>query len=128
MKKRLMIAILTAFTFVFLLNSCKKEADYVLQVGESFCLELYEYPSSGMTWEWENQDNNGIVSMKKITFTSTNPEPPLVDSTDIVLGGGTTAHYCFKGEGKGYVVVKMAIGKEDDPDRYRRLNFSIRVE
>ena len=128
MKKRLIIAILTAFTFVFLFNSCKKEADYVLQVGEKFYLDLYENPSSEVLWEWENEDKRGIVSMTRIYDLYPNTETILTPPDSSLIGNGGMTTFCFKGEKEGYVVVKMVYDKNAPEVYQKRLNFSIRVE
>ena len=124
----LTIAVLTAFLF----SSCNKEndADYVLKVGDSFCLDLIENPSLNKTWEWINSDKIEIISMTRTVCLECSPYSDTsmsISDTSITLGGLATYSYCFKAEKVGYCLVQMVYGK-DDPDGYqRKIHFSIRV-
>ena len=112
--------------------SCNKEndADYVLKVGDSFCLDLIENPSLNMTWEWINSDKIEIISMTRTVCHECSPYSDTsmsISDTSITLGGLATYSYCFKAEKVGYCLVQMVYGK-DDPDGYqRKIHFSIRV-
>ena len=125
---------LITFTCIIMCEnvSCNKEndADYVLKVGDSFCLNLVENPSANMTWEWNNSDKIEIISMTRNVCLENSPcsdTSMSISDTSITLGGLSTYSYCFKAENVGYCLVQMVYAKDAPKEYQRKIHFSIRV-
>ena len=109
-----------------LLYSCQREADYNLHIGETLVIPLSE--GYGNIWEWENQDEKGVITMTSHIHTISYTSEPVLNPDSITLCDKEfLVDYCFTAQKKGFVNVRMVYAKNREPEFQRRINFSTQV-
>lgn len=83
-------------------------ADYVINIGSTFQVDLTSNPSTGFKWQWTNHESVSIVDTIAHGFTADHPE---------LLGSSGTENWTFIGRNTGVDSVKLIyIRNGDIPD------------
>ncbi len=124
---RILLTTIVTSVIVLVTISCNRnDADFILHVGETCEIILWQYDYPGFDWIWENQSETNVVSMYKYDYTTQTSAS--VSDTVLIDGLGGPVAYCFRGEKKGWANICLVRHLGDgEPENRQRIHFSIRV-